>query len=167
MGVDVQARVFTNVPIEKKQLDDYLLMENQFPDSCVMCQEMICSGYYVEAMKRLSKAFPEVVFTTVYNTDCSRTCLFTEKFQAGEITQKETEYKYKSHYICKSLESVYEHFRGKHEEADDTCECKFCIVQHSLYLEMTELMKIAIDIYAKKHQFHEITKMLPLKEKID
>ena len=167
MGVDVQARVFTSVPIDKKQLDDYLLLENQRVESCAMCQEMIRSGYYVEAMKRLSKAFPEVVFTTVYQTDISMSALFTEKFKAGEITQKETRYKYKFNEICESLESVSEHFREKHEEAEDTCRCQFCVVQHSLSKEMTQLMKTATDTYAKKHELHEITKMLPLKEKED
>ena len=124
MGFDVQARVFVSVPIDKKQLDNFILSENQRVDSCAMCQEMIRSRYYVEAMKRLSKAFPEIEFTTVYFTDLSMSALFIEKFTAGEITQSERRYK-----------------------------------------KLSESMKTATNTYAKEHELHEITKMLPSKRK--
>ena len=163
MGVDVKCRIFTDVPIEKKQLQDYLLLENQR-----MCQEMIRSGYYVEAMKRLSIAFPDVEFTSVYFTDLSMGSLFTEKWKEGKLTQGETRHDYKLNKTCDSLEDVYEYYLSKQDDEHDcNCKCEFCSIERNLLKEINLIISQTIDVYAKKYELHEITKMLPLTEKED
>ena len=156
MVVDVQARVFTSVPIDEKQLETFLRSENLRVDHYAMCQGMICSGYYDEAMKRLSKAFPDVEFTTVYFTDLSMSALFTEKYKTGELTQKETRYKYTHQKVCEALEVVLKHFIEEHGDAELTCQCPFCVFEKSVAERLYTIMKKAIDTYAKEHELHEI-----------
>ena len=174
-------RIFSDSPLEKKQIEEFFLNNDQKKITPEQSWNILYDGYYSTAIKNLSSAFPDNEFSALYTTHRSTHEIWIEKWKAGKIISRIDQYTYATHPICHQFQDILNYFHQKHQdfailnghhkevqgqiinEHEFDCPCQFCFAIEIIAKQIDNIVNEIIDENAKN--LHELTQCLPEKKK--